>query len=150
MVFKMEPMTTNTTDNIFGGGFENDGNKPPGASNGGGDINANFSALRQVPQLLGNVRSGVLALKSLVHAPQAAMASGNPAVGGAIVALGAQLLVFLYQTVQAIDDDIDAIRKVADNYEAQEQRVVQGAQQAMGAIDSCSTAMQPALSTSLN
>lgn len=116
---------------------------------GGSDMMADFQGLMQIPQLLGNVRTGVLALRSLSTAPQAAMASGNPAVGGAIVGLGAQLLVFLHQTVQAIDDDIDAITKVADNYRRQEERVVAGTQTAMTDLDRSATAMAPNLAAAV-
>jgi hypothetical protein len=116
------------------------------AAGAAGDVVADWQGLAQVPQLLNNVKTGVLTLRSLVHAPQAAMASGNPMVGGAIVALGAQLAVFLYQTAQAIEDDISAVKQVADNYRAQEDRVVHGAHQAMADLDRCSTALVPQLS----
>ena len=36
---------------------------------GQSDVFADFQGLQQIPQLLGNVRTGVLAMRSLVHAP---------------------------------------------------------------------------------
>lgn len=88
------------------------------------EVSATWDGLAQVPQLMNEVRAGALTLKSLIQTPQAAVSTGSPVASAAIIALGVELAIFLYETVQAIDDDIDGMRKVKENYERQEDEVV--------------------------
>ena len=100
-----------------------DDRRMTGTSSGGGDISATWQGLAQVPQLLTDVKTGVLALRSLISTPAAAVATGSPIAGGAIWMLGAQLGVFLAETVQAIDDDIDGLRSTLANYQRTEDQL---------------------------
>ena len=110
-------VATRTTPAGSGGGSG-------GSSGSSGQVTASWQELAKLPQLLSEAKSGILALRALVSTPSAAMASGSPPAGAAIVALGAEILMFLAQTVQAIDDDIDGMTGVAANYQRNEQNLV--------------------------
>jgi len=103
------------------------------AAAGGGEFSASWQGLAQIPQLLNEVRAGVLTLRSLISMPSAAVATGSPPASAAIVALGAELVVFLAETVQAIDDDIDGLRQVQESYQ-QTERDVEAAAVAGGGV----------------
>ena len=83
-------------------------------STGGVDIETSFEALSHIPQILTDVRSGVLGLKALISTPAAAVSTGSPAASATIVALGAEITVFLARTVQAALDDAEAVEEVIE------------------------------------
>lgn len=85
-------------------------------SSSGVDIETSFEALTNIPQILADVRAGVFGLKALISTPSAAVATGSPAASAAIVALGAEITVFLGRTAQAILDDAEGIEEVIENY----------------------------------
>jgi hypothetical protein len=92
----------------------------PGNNSSAGSLSTTWQGLNQIPQLLTDVRAGVDTLRTLISTPAAAVATGSPPASAAIVVLGAELVVFLCQTVQAIEDDIRGIAQVAKNYQATE------------------------------
>lgn len=100
-----------------------------------GDIAATWQGLAQIPQLLTEVRGGVLAARALISTPSAAMATGSPVAGAAIWALGAELGIFIAQTVQAIDDDIDGIRQTLENYQRNDEELSAEAGRGLAALD---------------
>ena len=83
-------------------------------------MSATWGGLAQIPQLLNEVKTELLGLKTLASTPSAVAATGSPLASAAIVALGLELGVFLVQTEQAIEHDIAAIGQVARNYHATE------------------------------
>ncbi len=99
--------------------------------------------------MLGDVKTGILTLRTLISTPSAAMATGSPAAGAAIVALGAELLVFLAQTVQAIDDDIDAMTQVAQNYQQTDAELTTAATAGTQALGNLTAAQHPSLNGGL-
>jgi hypothetical protein len=103
--------------------------------------------LTQLPQILQEVRTGVQTLNALASTPAAAVATGSPIAGAAVAALGAQLAYFLADAVKAIDDDIDGIKKIADNYRNAEDIAVGLAQAGIQAIMGTSQAQRPSVST---
>ncbi len=112
------------------------------------DIMATFDALSKLPELLSEVRTGVDTLKTLASAPAAAMATGSPAAGAAIVALGGGLAYLLADLVKAIDDDIDGMRNVQQNYKSNEDAISQLAQLGIQLLGNASKADQPAIGSS--
>jgi hypothetical protein len=98
-------------------------------------IQASWQDMARIPQMLGEVRTGILALQALLSTPAAAAASGSPVAGAAIVGLGAELALFIAQTVQAIDDDIDGIRTSLQNYQRNEDELVQMTQTGLQSLD---------------
>jgi hypothetical protein len=97
-------------------------------------ISTSWQDLAKLPQLLGDAKSGLLALQSLLSTPAAAAASGSPVAGLAIAGLGVELAVFIAQTVKAIDDDIEGMRKVSQNYQQNEQNLTQLVQTGANAL----------------
>jgi hypothetical protein len=116
-----------------------------GTSQGGGNLSATWQGLAQIPQMLGDVKAGILTLRALISTPAAAMASGSPAAGAAIVALGAELVMFLAQTVEAIDSDIEAMTKTQQTYQQHENEITTSATTGMTALTGLSGATSPAL-----
>jgi ABC-type transporter Mla subunit MlaD len=92
----------------------------PGNNSPAGSLSTTWQGLNQIPQLLNDVKTGVNTLQSLISTPAAAVATGSPPASAAIVMLGAELVVFLAQTMQAIEHDIQGIAQVAKNYKATE------------------------------
>ena len=117
----------------------------PNSSPGGGQVVASWQELARLPQMLGEVKTGIMALRALISTPAAAMATGSPAAGAAIVGLGAELLVFLAQTVQAIDDDIEAMTRTAQNYQQNEAELTAAAGAGQQTLAGLSPAMHPTL-----
>jgi hypothetical protein len=111
------------------------------------DIMATFDALSKLPELLSEVRTGVDTLKTLASAPAAAMATGSPAAGAAIVALGGGLAYLLADMVKAIDDDIDGMRNVQSNYRSNEDAISELAQLGLRLLGNTNKADQPSLAT---
>ncbi len=111
--------------------------------NTAGQVAATWQGLAQIPQLLTDVKAAVLTLKTLITTPAAAVATGSPPASGAIVLLGAELAMFLAQTVQAVEDDIEALRKVKDNYERNEQELAAAAARGGAAVGQVDAAPRP-------
>lgn len=93
----------------------------------GESMSTELSAMAQIPNLLGESRSAAEALQTLADVPSAADATGSCPASAATVALGAGLVEFLVDTVEAIDDDIDAITETRANYQQNEAQVSQPA-----------------------
>jgi hypothetical protein len=110
-----------------------------------GQLSATWQGLAQIPQLLADVKAAVLTLKTLITTPAAAVSTGSPAASGAIVLLGAELAMFLAQTVQAVEDDIDGLRRVTRNYETNEADLAAAASRGCTAVDQVGPAPRPAL-----
>ncbi len=89
------------------------------------DIQASFSALSQLPSMLGEVRTGLDMLKTLASAPAAVAATGSPPASAAIVALNFELAYLLADLVKGLDADIEGITKVQQNYRNNEDAVSQ-------------------------
>ncbi len=124
-----------------GGGSSGNG----GGGGGGGNLSTTWQGLAQIPQMLGDVKTGILTLRALISTPSAAMASGSPAAGAAIVMLGAELVMFLAQTVEAIDNDIEAMTKTQQNYQQQENELTTSANAGTTALGGLDGATRPAL-----
>lgn len=112
-----------------------------------GQLSATWQGLAQIPQLLTDIKVGVLTLKTLITTPAAAVSTGSPPASGAIVLLGAELAMFLAQTVEAVEQDIDAIRRVRQNYETTEQGLTAAATRGQQALDGTTTPVAPRTST---
>jgi hypothetical protein len=115
------------------------------SSAGAGQVTASWQQLARLPQMLGEVKTGLLALRVLVSTPPAAVGSGSPVAGAAIVGLGAEVLVFLAQTVQAIDDDIDAMTQVSHAYQRNETDLAGAAAAGTQSLGSLTGARHPSL-----
>jgi hypothetical protein len=109
------------------------------------DLSTTWQDLARLPQLLGEVRTGVLALKSLVNTPAAALATGSPAAGLAIGVLGAQLVHFIAETIEAIDQDTEGVQQVARNYRANEDSLTGQANAGAAAVDALGGAQRPSI-----
>jgi hypothetical protein len=110
-----------------------------------GQLAATWQGLAQLPRLLDDVKAAVLTLRTLITTPAAAVATGSPPASGAIVVLGAELAMFLAQTVQAIDDDIEALRAVERNYHETERELTAAATAGTAALGGVAAARRPAL-----
>jgi hypothetical protein len=119
----------------------------PGNNSTAGSLSMTWQGLNQIPQLLTDVRAGVDTLRTLISTPAAAVATGSPPASAAIVVLGAELVVFLCQTVQAIEDDIRGITKVAQNYQATEGDLTSAIGAGIGILAGMSGAAAPKLTT---
>ncbi len=82
-------------------------------------------------------------LQTLASAPAAAAATGSPPASMAIVALGAGLVYLLADLVKELDDDIDGIVQVAQNYKNQEDLVGQLASFGLRQLAGTSQASRP-------
>ena len=118
------------------------------ASDTAGQLSATWQGLAQIPQLLADIKAGVLTLKTLISTPAAAVATGSPPASGAIVLLGAELAMFLAQTVQAVEQDVEAIRAVRQNYERTEQELAAAATRGGTALNGVQEATRPTTSPS--
>jgi hypothetical protein len=117
------------------------------ADTSAGQLSATWQGLAQIPQLLTDVKSAVLTLKTLITTPAAAVATGSPPASGAIVLLGAELAMFLAQTVQAVEQDIEAIQRVRRNYETTEQGLTDAATRGQRELESTTPAPAPRTGT---
>ena len=117
------------------------------ASDTAGQLSATWQGLTQIPQLLADIKAGVLTLKTLISTPAAAVATGSPPASGAIVLLGAELAMFLAQTVQAVEQDVEAIRGVQQNYERTEQELAAAATRGATALNGVQQAARPTTGT---
>ncbi len=95
--------------------------------------------------MLGEIRSGISMLQTLASAPAAAAATGSPPASAAIFALGAGLAYLLADLVKELDDDIDGITQVAQNYKDQEDLVEQLAMLGLRGLAGASRADGPKL-----
>lgn len=115
-------------------------NDDTGAGNG---LATTWPGLSQLQQLIHTTKLGVRTLDTLISTPSAASATGSPPASLAIVALGVQLAIFLGQTIDAMDDDIDNLRRTAENYRLTEADVVTGIASIIVAVTGGSTATTP-------
>ncbi|MFV0307261.1 MAG: hypothetical protein ACK5OX_05925 [Desertimonas sp.] len=111
-----------------------------------GDIAATWQGLARLPQMLTEVRGGVLAAKALISTPPAAMATGSLAAGAAVWALGAELGIFIAQTVQALDDDIDGLRETLANYQRTDDQLTAEAGRGVATIERLAALDRPSSS----
>ena len=108
------------------------------------EVQVVFQGLESVPNMLTEIRGGVLALKALLSAPRAATATGSPFMAAAVVALGIELAVFVFQTIEAIDEDIDAKRKTHERYQETDDEAKRSAEQIEYAqLAQCTGAVAP-------
>jgi predicted exporter len=107
------------------------------------DITTSLECLGKLPQMLGEVRTGISMLQTLASAPAAAAATGSPPASLAIVALSAELAYLLADLVKELDDDIDGITQVAQNYQSQEDLVQQLASVSVRQLVGASQADRP-------
>lgn len=112
------------------------------------DLSASWPGLSQLQQLIHNAKLGMQTLETLISTPAAASATGSPPASAAIMALGVELAIFLAQTVDAMEDDIQTLERTARNYQLSERDVLSGVAQVIVAIDRASTASTPATTTS--
>jgi hypothetical protein len=109
------------------------------------DIQATFSALSQIPSLLGDIRSGVHMLNTLASAGPAMATTGSPPASAAIGTLNMAILYLLADLVKGIDDDIDGMQQVQQNYRNNEDTVTQLAGLGMRLLNETSRADRPSL-----
>jgi hypothetical protein len=109
------------------------------------DIQATFSALSQIPSLLGDIRSGVNMLTTLTSAGPAMAATGSPAASTAIGTLNIGILYLLADLVKGLDDDIEGMQQVQQNYRNNEDTVTQLAGLGMRLLSETSRADRPTL-----
>jgi hypothetical protein len=114
------------------------------------DITTSIESLNQIPSLLGEIRSGISMLNALASAPAAMAATGSPPASVAIGALGAGLAYLLADLVKELDDDIEGITQVAQNYTNQEDLVTQLAAIGARQLAGTSQASRPSLGTGSN
>ncbi len=93
--------------------------------------------------MLGDVRTGLSMLKTLTSAGPAAASTGSIPASVAITALGGGLVYLLADLVKELGDDIDGITQVAQNYQKQEDVVMQLAEFGTRQLNSCSQADRP-------
>lgn len=106
----------------------------PSADSSAGGLSTTWPGLSQLQTLINETKMGVLTLESLISTPAAAMATGSPPASAAIVALGIELAVFLAETAQAMERDIQTLEQTARNYRATEADVVTAAAGVLGAL----------------
>jgi hypothetical protein len=109
------------------------------------DITTSLDSLSQIPSLLNEVRTGISMLNTLASAPAAVAATGSPPASVAIAALSAGLAYLLADLVKELDDDIDGVTQVAQNYRNQEDLVEQLASLAFRQLGRGSQADSPRL-----
>lgn len=88
-------------------------------------ISATWDGLAQAATLYADVRTAVHTLKALVSTPAAVAGTGSIPASLAIGALGVQLVKFLDDVIDAIDDDIDGLQQVLRRYQGNEQASTQ-------------------------
>ena len=86
-------------------------------------------------------------LKTLASAPAAVAATGSPIASAAIVALNVELAYLLADLVKSIDDDIEGITQVQQNYRNNEDAVIQLAVMGTQLLCGASRADRPQLET---
>ena len=106
----------------------------PSAGSPAGGLSTTWPGLSQLQTLIDETKTGVLTLESLISTPAAAMATGSPLASAAIVALGVELAVFLAETAQAMEHDIQTLEQMAKNYRATEADVVTAAAGVLSAL----------------
>jgi hypothetical protein len=107
------------------------------------DITTSIDCLGKLPSMLGEVRTGISMLQTLASTPAAAAATGSPPASAAIMALGAGLVYLLADLVKELDDDIDGVTQVAQNYQNQEDLVGQLAMLGLRQLAGTSQADRP-------
>jgi hypothetical protein len=88
-------------------------------------VSATWDGLAQAATLYADVRTAVHTLKALVSTPAAVAGTGSIPASLAIGALGVQLVKFLDDVIDAIDDDIDGLQQVLRRYQGNEQASTQ-------------------------
>jgi hypothetical protein len=88
-------------------------------------VTATWDGLAQAATLYADVRTAVHTLKALVSTPAAVAGTGSIPASLAIAALGVQLVRFLDDVIDAIDDDIDSLQQVLRRYQGNEQASTQ-------------------------
>jgi len=114
----------------------------------GGGLSTTWQGLAQLPQLLDEAKTGVRALQSLASTPAAAAATGSPLASAAIIALGIELVVFLAETVEAIEHDVEALHQTTQNYHANESDLTSAATMVLGVLGQLTAPSRPALAPS--
>ena len=97
-------------------------------------IAVSLGSLAQVPNMLAEVRALVETVQALAEVPQASASTGSPVASAGIIALGVALADFFVQTIEALDDDVDAIRHAGRNYEVNEAQLVADAAQGQSVL----------------
>lgn len=92
-------------------------------------LTVSLGNLAQVPNMIAEIRSLVETVQAIAEVPQAAASTGSPAASAGIIALGVALADFFVQTIEALDDDVDAILEAGRNYEVNEAQLVADAVQ---------------------
>jgi hypothetical protein len=97
----------------------------PSLSSSSSSITATWDGLTQAATLYADVRTAVHTLKALVSTPAAVAGTGSIPASLAIAALGVQLVKFLDDVIDAIDDDIEGLQQVLRRYTDNEQASTQ-------------------------
>lgn len=98
-------------------------------------LSVSLGNLSRVPGMISDIKAIVETVQALAEVPQAAASTGSPAASAGIIALGAALADFFVETIEALDDDIDAVREAHRDYTQNETNVVAGAQQGVAVLN---------------
>lgn len=93
-----------------------------------------LGALAQVPQMINQVKTMVETLQAVAEVPEAVTATGSPIAAAAIAGLGVAMAAFFVDLIEALDDDVDAVQHAGQNYQANEESVVQSSSQGSTAL----------------
>lgn len=102
-------------------------------------LSTTWPGLQQAQQLIHEGKVGMLALQSLVSTPAAASATGSPLASAAIVTLGVEIVAFLAAIGEAMEHDIEMLRKTARNYQLTESQIITAAASVVAALGSGSS-----------
>lgn len=129
-----------------------DGSMPdtPQQSTGSDGLAATWQGLADVPKAISEVRNGITALKGLISTPSAAMATGSMPASMAIAALGVELAVFIYKTEQALEHDVQAMRKTISNYQVTENDLTSATNAVLAVVQQLVTADHPTTSAGVS
>lgn len=100
----------------------------------GGELSAVVGELQRIPGMVEQVRSGVMALRSLANVPAATTSTGHPVMSAAIVGLGAEMIVFTMMCGKALLDDIEALTSNRQRIEANEAELASDSRSGIDAV----------------
>lgn len=99
-----------------------------------GGFQAIIGELGRVPGMIDQVRTGITALRAIADVPSAASSTGHPLMSAAIVGLGAEMIVFVLQAAEALQQDIEGLTGTREGYERNEESLSADAQQGLNAV----------------
>lgn len=98
-------------------------------------LSTDLEALGQVPDMINQARTMIQTLETIAEVPKAAMSTGSIPASVAISALGVGLVDFFVKTIEALDDDIDAVRDAKRDYEENERNTEESAECIMKGLE---------------